>query len=188
LRFAIEKIVEGGERVASIVRAMNELAHPDPTQRAPADLNRAIESTLLLARYEYKSVGTVQLHLGELPEIVCNVGELRQVFLNLIVNAAHALADAGRDAQSGRIIIRTAFVGDWVQLQFEDNGSGISRAIIDGIYDPFFSTKQAGRGSDRRLAIARAIVVARHSGRLSVECTPGKATRFTLYLPVGGRN
>jgi signal transduction histidine kinase len=185
LRFAIEKIIEGSERVATIARAIKELAHPDATERAPANLNRAIESTLLLARNEYKSVATVQLHLGEMPEIVCNVGELRQVFLNLIVNAAHALADAGRDANSGRITIRTALVGEWAQLQFEDNGHGISRAFIDGIYDPYFTTKEPGRGSGRELAIARAIVVAKHSGRMSVESTPGKGTCFTLYLPVG---
>src|SRR5579863_7568940 len=180
----IERMVEGSRRAATIVRAMKEFALSDPTERAPANLNRAIETTLLIARHEYKSVATVQLELGEIPEIVCNVGELKQVFLNLIVNAAHALADAGRDAKSGRIIIRTALVDDWVQLQFEDNGGGIPQAIIDRIYDPSFTTQEAGRGGDRWLAIARAIVVAKHSGRMSVESTPGKGTCFTLYLPV----
>jgi signal transduction histidine kinase len=179
----IETMIEGSRRVATIVRAMQEFAHPVAIERAPANLNRAIETTLLIARNEYKHVATVQLHLGEIPEIVCNVGELRQVFLNLIVNAAHALADAGRDAKSGRLIIRTALVDDWAQLQFEDNGSLIPQAIIDGIYDP--TTQEAGRGGDRGLAIARAIVVAKHSGRMSVESTPAKGTCFTLYLPVG---
>jgi signal transduction histidine kinase len=185
LRRGIERIVERSRRVAAIVRAMQEFAHPDATEKAPANLNRAIETTLLIARHEYKSVATVQLNLGELPEIVCNVGELRQVFLNLIVNAAHALADAGRDAKSGRITIRTALVDDWVQVQFEDNGRGIPQEIIERIYDPYFTTTEALRGSGRGLAIARAIVVAGHSGRMSVESTPGKGTCFTLYLPVG---
>jgi signal transduction histidine kinase len=186
LQRAIERMVEGSQRVATIVRAMKEFADPDATERAPADLNRAIETTLLIARNEYKCVATVQLQLGELPEIDCNVGELRRVFLNLIVNAARALADADRDAKSGRIIIRTALVDGWAQLQFEDNGCGIPRAIVDGIYDPFFTRQEAGRGNDRGLAIARAIVVAKHSGRMSVESTQGMGTRFTLYLPVGG--
>jgi two-component system NtrC family sensor kinase len=186
VRSAIERIVEASRRAAAIVRAMREFADPDAAERAPVNLNRAIETTLLIARNEYKRVATLQLHLGELPDIVCNVGELRRVFLNLIVNAARALADAGRDAKSGRIIIRTALVDGWAQLQFEDNGCGIPRAIVDGIYDPFFTRQEAGRGNDRGLAIARAIVVAKHSGRMSVESTQGMGTRFTLYLPVGG--
>jgi two-component system NtrC family sensor kinase len=187
VRSAIERMIEACRRAATIVRAIREFADPDATERAPANLNRAIETTLLIARNEYQCVATAQLQLGELPDIVCNVGELRQVFLNLIVNAARALADAGRDSKSGRIIIRTAIVDGWAQLQFEDNGCGIPRAIIDGIYDPFFTDDESGRGSGRGLAIARAIVVAKHSGRMSVESTQGVGTCFTLYLPVGGR-
>jgi signal transduction histidine kinase/CheY-like chemotaxis protein len=183
---AIERIIEGTQRVATIVRAMKDFAHPDATEKVPADLNRAIETTLLIARNEYKYVATVQLHRGEIPEIVCNVGELSQVFLILIVNAAHALADAGRDVESGRIMIRTALVDGWAQLQFEDNGCGIPQAIIDKIYDPFFTTKEVGRGSGQGLAIARAIIVDKHSGRIGVDSTPGVGTCFTLRLPVGG--
>jgi signal transduction histidine kinase len=182
---AIDRIIEGTQRVATIVRAMKEFAHPDATEKAPADINRAIDTTLLIARSEYKYVATVQLHLGEMPEVVCNVGELSQVFLNLIVNAAHALADAGRDAESGRIVIRTALVDGWAELQFEDNGCGIAQEIIDKIYDPFFTTKEVGRGSGQGLAIARSIVVDKHSGRISVASTPGEGTCFTLRLPVG---
>jgi signal transduction histidine kinase/DNA-binding response OmpR family regulator len=182
---AIERIIEGTERVATIVRAMKEFAHPDATDKAPADLNRAIETTLLIARNEYKYVATVQLSCGNIPEVVCNVGELSQVFLNLIVNSAHALADAGRDAESGRITIRTGLVDGWAELQFEDNGCGIPQAIIDKIYDPFFTTKEVGRGSGQGLAIARAIVVDKHSGRIGVDSTPGVGTCFTLRLPVG---
>jgi two-component system, NtrC family, sensor kinase len=183
---AIDRIIEGTQRVATIVRAMKEFAHPDATEKAPADLNRAIETTLLIARSEYKYVATVQLHLGEMPEVVCNVGELSQVFLNLIVNAAHALADAGRTAETGRIEVRTALVDGWAELQFEDNGCGIPQEIIDKIYDPFFTTKEVGRGSGQGLAIARSIVVDKHAGRISVASTPGEGTCFTLRLPVDG--
>jgi signal transduction histidine kinase/CheY-like chemotaxis protein len=182
---AIERIVEGTQRVATIVRAMKEFAHPDATDKAPADLNRAIETTLLIARSEYKYVATVQLSCGNIPEVACNVGELSQVFLNLIVNSAHALAEAGRDAESGRITIRTGLVDGWAELQFEDNGCGIPQTIIDKIYDPFFTTKEVGRGSGQGLAIARAIVVDKHSGSISVDSTPGLGTCFTLRLPVG---
>jgi signal transduction histidine kinase len=183
---AIERIIEGTERVATIVRAMKEFAHPDATEKLPADLNRAIETALLIARSEYKYVATVQLHCGKIPEVICNVGELSQVFLNLIVNSAHALADAGRDAESGMIIVRTALRDEWAELQFEDNGCGIAQDIIDKIYEPFFTTKEVGRGSGQGLAIARSIVVDKHAGRMSVASTPGVGTCFTLRLPVGG--
>jgi signal transduction histidine kinase/DNA-binding response OmpR family regulator len=183
---AIERIMEGTERVATIVRAMKEFAHPDATEKVPADLNRAIETTLLIARSEYKYVATVQLHRGEIPAVVCNVGELSQAFLNLIVNSAHALADAGRDAETGRIIVRTALRDGRADLQFEDNGCGIAQEIIDKIYEPFFTTKEVGRGSGQGLAIARSIVVDKHAGRMSVASTPGVGTCFTLSLPVGG--
>jgi signal transduction histidine kinase len=183
---AIGRIMEGSERVATIVRAMKEFAYPDAAEKEPADLNRAIETMLLIARSEYKYVATAQLHAGDIPQVICNVGELSQVFLNLIVNAAHALADDGRNAESGRINIRTTLVGDWVELQFEDNGCGIPKQIIDKIYDPFFTTKKAGRGTGQGLAIARSIIVDKHSGRIDVESTPGVGTLFTLRLPIGG--
>jgi signal transduction histidine kinase len=182
---AIERIIEGTDRVAAIVRAMKEFAHPDAAEKVPADLNRAVETTLLIARSEYKYVATAQLHCGEIPQVICNLGELSQVFLNLIVNSAHALADAGRDAESGRIMVRTALVEGWAELQFEDNGCGIAQEIIDKIYEPFFTTKEVGRGSGQGLAIARSIVVDKHAGRMSVASTPGVGTCFTLRLPVG---
>jgi signal transduction histidine kinase len=174
------RLHQAAEMELGLARKLVTVGRP----KAPADLNRAIETTLFVARNEYKHVATVQLHLGEMPEVICDIGELGQVFLNLIANSAHALADAGCDAQSGRIVIRTALVDDWAQLQFEDNGCGIPQANIDRIYDPFFTTKDVGCGSG--LAIVRAVVVDRHSGRISVESTPGKGTCFTLLLPVGG--
>jgi two-component system NtrC family sensor kinase len=160
---------------------MKEFAHPDAAEKTSADLNRALETTLLIARSEYKYVATLQLYLGEIPKITCNVGELSQVFLNLIVNSAHALADARRDSETGAIIVRSALVEGCVVLQFEDNGCGIPPEIVD----PFFTTKEIGRGTGQGLAIARAIVVDKHSGSISVASTPGLGTRFTLRLPVG---
>jgi signal transduction histidine kinase len=182
---AIERTLEGTERVATIVRAMKEFSHPDASEKSAADLNRALQNTLMIARNEYKYVATVDLQCGDLPDVMCNVGELSQVFLNLIVNAAHALADAGRDTENGRIIIKTGLVEGWAEFSFEDNGCGIPPAIIDKIYDPFFTTKEVGRGTGQGLAIARSIVVDKHAGRISVKSTPGAGTCFTLRLPVG---
>jgi signal transduction histidine kinase len=181
---AIERTIEGAERVATIVRAMKEFSHPDASEKMPADVNRALQNMLMIARNEYKYVATVDLQCGELPEVMCNVGELSQVFLNLVVNAAHALADAGRDTESGRITIKSALVEGWAEFSFEDNGCGIPQDIVGKIYDPFFTTKEVGRGTGQGLAIARSIVVDKHAGRISVKSTPGKGTCFTLRLPV----
>jgi two-component system, NtrC family, sensor kinase len=182
---AIERTIEGTQRVAKIVRAMKEFAHPDAAEKAASDLNRALETTLLIARNEYKYVATIELQCGEIPEVACNVGELSQVFLNLIVNAAHALADAGRDSATGRIIVGTRLVDEWVEITFEDNGCGIPEEIMGKIYDPFFTTKEVGRGSGQGLAIARTIVVDKHAGGINVASTPGVGTCFTLRLPIG---
>jgi two-component system NtrC family sensor kinase len=182
---AIERILEGTQRVATIVRAMQDFAHPGASYKAPTDLNRALETTLMISRNEYKYVATVILQFGEIPEVMCNLGELCQVFLNLIFNAAHALADAGRDTESGRITVRTRLIEGWAELQFEDNGCGIPPDIIDKIYDPFFTTNEVGRGSGQGLAIARAIVVDKHAGCISVQSTPGIGTCFTVRLPLG---
>ena len=181
---AIERTIEGAERVATIVRAMKEFSHPDASEKMVADLNRALQNTLMIARNEYKYVATVDLRCGDLPEVMCNVGELSQVFLNLIVNSAHALADAGRDTDTGRITITTRVVEGWAEFSFEDNGCGIPQNIIDKIYDPFFTTKEVGRGTGQGLAIARSIVVDKHAGRIGVRSNPGVGTCFTLHLPL----
>jgi two-component system NtrC family sensor kinase len=183
---AIERTIEGTERVATIVRAMKEFSHPDASEKMVADVNRALQNTLMIACNEYKYVATVDLQCGELPEVMCNVGELSQVFLNLIVNSAHALADAGRDTETGRITIKTAEVDGCAEFTFEDNGCGIPQEILDKIYDPFFTTKEVGRGTGQGLAIARAIVVDKHSGSIEVRSTPGEGTCFTLRLPING--
>lgn len=184
---AFERTLEGTDRVAGIVRAMKEFAHPDANEQSSADLNHAIETTLTVARNEYKYAATISTHFGELPPVVCSVGELNQVFLNLIVNAAHAIHDAGRDVATGRITIQTRLDEDDVELIFGDNGCGIAAEDLDKIFDPFFTTKEVGRGTGQGLAISRAIVVDKHAGRIDVHSEPGVGTQFIVRLPVRGR-
>jgi PAS domain S-box-containing protein len=184
---AFERTLEGIERVASIVRAMKEFAHPDSAEHSCADLNHAIETTLTISRNEYKYSAQVETRLGELPPVMCNVGELNQVFLNLIVNAAQAIGESGKDATSGRITVATAVAGDHVVISVEDNGCGIPEQNLEKIFDPFFTTKPVGRGTGQGLAIARAIVVEKHGGNINVERVSGGGTRFIIRLPVGGR-
>lgn len=184
---AFERTTDGVERVTNIVKAMKEFAHPDTNEQSPADLNHAIEMTLLVASNEYKYLAKIDTEFAELPLVVCNVGELNQVFLNLIVNAAHAIHDAGRDSSTGEIKISTAVDGDAVLIRVRDNGCGIPADNLSKLYDPFFTTKEVGRGTGQGLAITHSIVVDKHGGQIGVSSTAGEGTEFTLQLPIAGR-
>ncbi len=182
---ALSQTLDGVTRVATIVRAMKEFAHPESKEMAAADINKALQSTLTVARNELKYVADVELDLGEIPPVVCNVGDLNQVFLNLLVNAAHAIADVvkGTD-EKGKICVRTVPEGDTVVISISDTGSGIPEAIRTKIFDPFFTTKEVGRGTGQGLAIARSVVVERHRGTLTFESEVGKGTTFHIRLPI----
>jgi len=184
---ALERTSEGVERVTNIVKAMKEFAHPDTNEQSPADLNHAIRTTLLVASNEYKYFAKVHTEFAELPAVVCNIGELNQVFLNLIVNAAHAIHDSGRDMSTGEIRISTAASGDVVVIRVGDNGCGIPAENLSKLYDPFFTTKEVGRGTGQGLAITHSIVVDKHGGDVDVRSRVGTGTEFTLRLPIGGR-
>ena len=185
---AFERTLEGVERVAGIVRAMKEFAHPDAAEHSYADLNHAIETTLTVAQNEYKYSAQIETQFGALPLVICNVGELNQVFLNLIVNASHAIAESGKDASEGRITIATSTARDHVLISIADNGCGIPENNLEKIFDPFFTTKPVGRGTGQGLAIARSIVVEKHGGTIDVQSVLGSGTRFILRLPVPGRS
>jgi two-component system, NtrC family, sensor kinase len=182
---AFERTLEGIDRVSSIVRAMKEFAHPDRREKSPADINRGILNSLTVARNEYKYVAEAETELDELPPVFCHIGEINQVFLNLIVNAAHAIADVvqGTD-RKGLIRVRTRNEGDWVAIRIEDTGCGIPKEVQGRVFDPFFTTKEVGKGSGQGLAIARSIVVDKHGGRLTLESEVGKGTSFIIRLPV----
>jgi PAS domain S-box-containing protein len=181
---ALDQTLEGVGIVATIVRALKEFAHPEGKEMAYADLNQALLSTMTVARNELKYVADVETEFGDLPPVECNVGDLNQVFLNLLVNAAHAIADVVRDGAKGRITIRTALEGDMVLISITDTGAGIPEEIRAKIFDPFFTTKEVGRGTGQGLAIARSVVIERHKGTLTFESEVGKGTTFHIGLPV----
>jgi len=182
---AVERADDGVQRVATIVRAMREFAHPPMAARAPVDVNAALRSTLVVATNEYKYVADVETELGELPPVMCDGGDMNQVFLNLVVNAAHAIVDANRGtARRGTIRVRTVAEGDHVRVSVSDTGTGIAPEVADRIYDPFFTTKDVGRGTGQGLAIARQIVVERHGGSIDFETQAGRGTTFHVRLPV----
>ncbi|HOM16515.1 MAG TPA: PAS domain S-box protein, partial [Thermoguttaceae bacterium] len=156
---ALQQAWDGLQRVRDIVRSMKEISHPGQ-QRQPTDINRLLEASLTVSRNEWKYVADVEKQLDpNLPPVVCAPGECNQVFLNLIVNAAHAIADqcAAHPGSKGRITVRTRQDGDWVEIQIEDTGAGIPPEIQSRIFEPFFTTKPVGKGTGQGLAIARSI-------------------------------
>lgn len=183
---AFQRMSDGVERVATIVRSMKEFAHPDSSEQGDADINHALLSTLNIASHVYKFVAQVQTEFADLPNVMCYMGALNQVFLNLIVNSAHAIEDAGRTVETGVIAIDTHRDGAHIVIRIRDNGCGIPAENLTKLYDPFFTTKEVGRGTGQGLAIARSIVVDKHGGEMRVSSTVGVGTEFTLTLPIGG--
>ncbi len=184
---ALESAAIGLDRVKTIVRSMRDFAHPASKEIAAANLNRAIESTLQIACNEYKYVADLETDLAELPLVWCHIGELNQVVLNLIINAAHAIADVvdGTSAR-GRIRVRTYRDGEDAIIAIADTGTGIAAGIRERIFDPFFTTKGVGRGTGQGLALARSVVVDKHGGELRVETEPGKGSTFYIRIPIHG--
>jgi signal transduction histidine kinase len=184
---ASRRALDGITRITTIVTAMKEFAHPDQRSKSPADLNRALQVALTVARSEYKDVADVVCGLGDLPPVLCHVGDLNQVFLNLIVNAAQAIGDVvGKSGTKGTITVRTVAEGDHVRIEIEDTGSGIPDTIRARVFEPFFTTKDVGRGTGQGLAIARSVVVDKHGGTLTFESEVGKGTTFLVVLPING--
>lgn len=182
---ALTQTLDGVDRVATIVRAMKEFAHPSHAEKSAADLNKALLNTLIVARNEIKYVADVETDLGEVPSVVCNLGDINQVFLNLLVNAAHAIGDAvNGTGRRGLITVRTRQEEDRIAIEIRDTGGGIPENIRGRIFDPFFTTKEVGRGTGQGLAIARSIVVDKHGGSLSFETEVGRGTAFYVRLPV----
>jgi signal transduction histidine kinase len=182
---ALDAAKEGIEHVSKIVQAMKSFAHLDQDEKTPADLNRTLQDTLTVAQSEYKNVATVKMELGELPNVICFAGKLNQVFLNLIVNASHAIEDAKKPG-FGVLRVSSRVDGDWVEVRIGDDGCGIPEHIRQQIFDPFFTTKAVGRGSGQGLGLARSIVVDAHAGTLSFESEVGVGTTFIIRLPVDG--
>ncbi len=184
---AIQQSLEGVERVANIVRAMKDFSHPNADERQETDLNRAIENTVTVARNEWKYVADVQMELApDLPRVVCLPGEINQVILNVLVNAAHAIADVvhGGEKGKGTITISTRHDGDWVEIRIRDTGTGIPEPIRARIFEPFFTTKEVGRGTGQGLAIAHQVVVEKHHGTITFETAVGQGTTFIIRLPL----
>jgi PAS domain S-box-containing protein len=185
---ALVRSLEGLHRVATIVRSMKAFAHPNQTEMTSADLNEAVESTLTIARNEYKYVADIELDLGDIPLVVCHLGDVNQAILNIVVNAAHAIGDVVQETENkGVITVRTRREGDSVVISIRDTGAGIPDDIRGRIFDPFFTTKEVGRGTGQGLAIVRSVVCEKHRGEVWCDSEIGKGSTFFIRLPIEGR-
>ncbi|MBL0713595.1 MAG: PAS domain S-box protein [Desulfosarcina sp.] len=183
---AIDHILNGVERISRIVRSMKLFAHPGGEEKAPVDLNEAIESTIVITRSEWKYVAELTTAFDpELPPVPCLRGEFNQVILNLITNAAHAIADAARKRTGARglIHITTQCRPAWAEIRIQDNGTGIPETIRHKVFDLFFTTKKEGLGSGQGLALAHGVIVDQLGGQLTFDTVEGRGTTFILRLP-----
>ena len=182
---AVEQGLEGVQRVAKIVRAMKEFSHPDSTEKGAADLNKAIETTITVARNEWKYVAEVATSFDpSLPPVPCYAGQINQVILNLLVNAAHAIKDKVKEGEKGLITVATHHRGDCAEIALTDTGSGIPESVRSRVFDPFFTTKAVGKGTGQGLALAHSVVVKKHSGKIWFETEVGKGTTFFIQIPL----
>lgn len=184
---ALDDSIGGVRHVSRIVQAMKELSHPGGESRAPVDLNHILETTITVSTNEWKYVADIDTRLS--PDIGCISGlqgELTQVFLNLIVNASHAIGDVTDNGANGKglITVSTHRTSHAVVVEIADTGGGIPVAIQDRVFDPFFTTKQVGKGTGQGLAIAHSVVVQKHGGQLSFHVEEGVGTRFVIELPL----
>ncbi|MEW8378063.1 MAG: ATP-binding protein [Candidatus Thiodiazotropha taylori] len=181
---AIDQSITGASQVARIVLAMKEFAHPGGKDMALADLNRIVSNAVAVCKNEWKYVADTQLQLSDnLPDVKCLAGEVSQVVLNIIVNAAHAIEAAKRE-EKGTITITTELKDEQVEIRVSDTGTGIPEEAQEYVFNPFFTTKDVGRGTGQGLAIAQDIIVGKHQGELLFETEQGVGTTFIIRLPL----
>lgn len=184
---AIEQSLDGIERVAKIVRAMKDFSHPGSEEKRSIDINQAIETTITVARNEWKYVSDVETHFDpNLPLVPCHAGEFNQVILNLLINAAQAIAEALEDGSQGKgtIVVSTMRDQDWAEISISDTGAGVPEAVRSRVFEPFFTTKPVGKGTGQGLALAHTAIVRRHGGKIWFDSEPGKGTTFYIRMPL----
>lgn len=182
----IERSMMGVERVTRIVRALKSFAHPDAGGFQSTNLRELVESTVTVATNEWKYLANMHVDVPEdVPPLDCVPGELSQVLLNLVVNAAHAIQDVvGNSGEKGEIRVTASHECGVIEIRVSDTGSGIPEQVRPRVFEQFFTTKDVGRGTGMGLSLAYSCVVQRHGGQLTFETEVGRGTTFLLRLPV----
>ena len=175
----LDESADGLSRVKKIVQDLKDFSRVDQADWQEADLNAGLESTLNVVRHEVKYKADVVKALTPLPSVLCLAGQLNQVFMNLIVNASHAIAERG-------VITLASGVQDgWAWVQVDDTGSGMSDEVQRRIFEPFYTTKDVGKGTGLGLSLSFSIVK-RHGGEIQVRSTPGVGSAFRVWVPIAG--
>jgi len=184
---AIRTIKEGLERMTKIVQSMKDFAREESTDKTDVDINAAIENAIAVAHSGFAATADLSTELGPVPPVRCDVGAFKLTMLNLIVNAAHAIEDAAAGSGTrGKIRITSRTDGSAVEITVSDDGCGIPEPVRAKIFNPFFTTKDVGRGSGQGLALAYSTIVKQHGGQLTFETEVGKGTTFIVRLPLAG--
>ena len=184
---AVNESLEGVERVRKIVMAMREFSHPSEREKKLADINHGIETTVAISRNEWKYSAELETHLDpDLPSVYCQIDEVNQVILNMIINAVQAIQEKHppETGEKGIITISTCQKGNHIHIKIQDSGTGIPEEIRQRIFDPFFTTKGVGKGTGQGLSLAHQIIVQKHKGRIYVDSIAGEGTTFTIELPI----
>jgi len=181
---SVDQALQGMDRITTIVKSMKNFAYRDAaSEKRPQNLNQAIEATAVVATNEWKYHAELKTDLDpNLPFVPCNIGEINQVVLNLIVNAAHAIRDSELKDGKGMILVSTRQYDQYVVITIQDDGGGIPDHVQGKIFEPFFTTKEVGVGTGQGLAIAHNVITKSHGGHIWFETEQGKGTTFFIRL------
>jgi len=183
---AFEQTLDGIDRVSKIVKAMRTFSHPGSSEKNLIDINKSLETTIIISRNEWKYTCTVETDFEQdMPEIYGYHDDLNQVFLNMIINASHAIEEKFKSkSKLGLIKIKTETSGNKIIISISDNGMGISKENLSKIFNPFFTTKTVGKGTGQGLSICHSIIVDKHEGHIDLQSKEGEGTTFIITLPI----
>ncbi len=171
--------IEGARRVEQIVADLSDFSYLNAPQASAEDINSLLRKSVNIASSELRYKADIEWNLSEIPPVVCHAGKIGQVFLNLLVNAAHAIEG------HGLISLGSGQKGDRVWIEIADNGCGISPNNLANIFDPFFTTKEIGKGTGLGLHVVKTAIEV-HGGEIRVSSEAGVGSAFKILLPIAG--
>ena len=179
----LEGIQNGSQRLKGIVLGMRTFSADQGDQFTPSNLHEGLDSTLTILQSKIKNTVEIHKEYGDIPLVECQFGKINQVFLNLLNNAIDAILELPKSKQPGQIYISTKVKEDKVAIIIRDTGIGMDQATLKRIYEPFFTTKDVGKGTGLGMSISYGIIES-HNGKIKVISQPGQGTTFSILLPI----